>query len=429
MITPVIVAAVVLVAVLAAGMAFLKRVPLGMLLTLASAAAALASGFGLPLRHLVEGMFTYLNIVLICATGVIFLKCMERSGAAASMTRSLVTWFYKVPWLLLTVIMLLLLVPGALTGVAVNSVLSVGVLVAPILIGMGVPKVTTAVIIGVGAILSMLVPPTNLLAMSIAAGINAPFTGFTLPTLALSVPLAVIAGLALGLPHIKKTSLDQLVPYLPPEQAGMTFAKAWLPLATVAAIMALVRAFPHALPDLGTPLTFLIGTGACVAVAGGRLNVFDATKEALSGPMLGVLELLVGVGVFVQITSLTGVRGLLVVSSLSLPSVLAFVAAALSLILSGGILSPFGAASVFAVPFALFFLGRNQIITIAALALLSALSQFTPPTAIAGRFSAEVCGVDDYTKVLKASVLPIALLAGVALAFIVWADKIAKVLV
>ncbi len=432
MVTPVIIAAVALVAVLILGMAFVKGIPLGLLLTLASVAAAFASGFGFPLRHIVEGTFTYLNIVLICATGVVFLKCMERSGAAASMTRSLVNKLYRSPWLLLTVIMLLLLVPGALTGVAVNSVLSIGVLVAPILIGMGVPRITTAVIIGIGAILSMLVPPTNLLAMSIAAGINAPFTGFTVPTLVLSVPLAVASGLILGLPHMRRTTLEELNEYLPADHNPMSPARAWLPLATVVIIMALIRAFPHTLPDLGTPLTFLIGTGVCYVVAGGgggqRFSVFEAAREALSGPMLGVLELLVGVGVFVQITSLTGIRGLLVVSSLSLPSVLAFIAAALSLILSGGVLSPFGTASVFAVPFALFFLGRNQIVTISALSLLSALSQFTPPTAIAGRFAAQVCGVDDYSKVLRAAVLPISILAAVALAAIIWADKIAKLL-
>ncbi|NLM64369.1 MAG: TRAP transporter large permease [Firmicutes bacterium] len=428
MTTPVIIAAVVLVAVSAAGLIFFKRAPLGLVLTIASAAAALASGFGLPLRHLVEGMFTYLNIVLICATGVVFLKSMEMSGAAASMTRSLVRSLHRVPWLFITVIMLLLLVPGALTGVAVNSVLSIGVLVAPILIGMGVPRVTTAVIIGLGAILSMSVPPTTLLAMNIAMGINAPFEGFTVPTLVLSVPLAVITGLVLAMPHVKKTSLDELLSCVPSEYEEMPPAKAWLPLGTVVLIMVLIRAFPRVVPDIGTPLTFVIGALVSYAVSGRKLNLFNTAAEALSGPMLGVLELLVGVGVFVQITSLTGVRGLLVVSSLSLPSLLAFIAAAVSLILSGGILSPFGAASIFVVPFALFFLGKNQIVTISALSLLAALSQFTPPTAIAGRFAAQICGVEDYSKVLKAAVLPICLLALVAIAFIVWADPIARVL-
>ena len=119
---------------------------------------------------------------------------------------------------------------------------------------------------------------------------------------------------------------------------------------------------------------------------------------------------------------------MLVTGSLSLPKLLAYPAAAISLILAGGFLSPFGAASVFAVPFALFFLDRNQIITIAALSLLCALSQFMPPTAIAGRFSADVAGVKDYGKVWRASLIPTGILALVALAVIFWADKIARVI-
>ena len=80
------------------------------------------------------------------------------------------------------------------------------------------------------------------------------------------------------------------------------------------------------------------------AVSGRKLNLFNTAAEALSG-RARVLELLVGVGVFVR-SHRSQASGLLVVSSLSLPSLLAFIAAAVSLILSGGILSPFGAASI-----------------------------------------------------------------------------------
>lgn len=427
MLTQILLAVGALVLVLACGMAFFRGFPVGLLLIAASVAASLVSGFGFPLRHLVEGMFTYLNIVLICATGVVFLKALEVSGAAAAMTRSLVRAFYRVPALLIVVMMLLLLVPGMLTGIAVNSVLSVGLLIAPIMIGLGIPRVTTAVIIGIGAILSMLVPPTNLLAMSIAAGINAPFEGISFPSLVLSVPLAVLTGLVLGLPHVRKrVGLAELLRGVP-EAGGLSAFRAWLPLLSVVVIMTAIRAFPKVIPDLGTPLTFVIGTAVTVW-AGNRFDVLETARVALSGPMLGVLELLVGVGAFVQIATLTGMRGLLVVGSLSLPKLAAYPAAALSLILSGGVLSPFGAASIFGVPFALFFLDRNQILTIVALAFLAALSQFTLPTAIAGRFAADVAGVKEYGKVWKASLLPVTALALIGLGVIAWADKIAKVL-
>lgn len=422
----VVIASVVMVATFAAGMMAPRRYrcPVGTLLILCSLVAAAAAGFGFPVRHLIEGMFTYFNIILVCATGAIFLATLEDSGAAAAMTKSLVRRLYRVPALLLVVMMLLLLVPGMLTGIAVNSVLSVGVLVAPIMIGLGIPRTTTAVIIGIGAILSMVMPPTNLLAMSIAMGINAPFEGFTVPTLLLSVPLAILTGLALGLPHIRRIALADLVGLLPEDYGLAGTIRPWLPLGVVVGIMTVIRLSPRVVPDIGTPLTFIIGT-IVAAFCGRRFAVLATVSRAMSGPMLGILELLVGIGVFVQIATLTGVRGLLVTSSLSLPHVLAYLAAAVALIVSGGLLSPFGAGAIFGVPFVLFFLDRNQIMTIVAISLLAALSQFSPPTAIAGRFAADVAGVDEYKKVWRASLVPVGLLAVVGLVVIAWADRAA----
>jgi TRAP-type C4-dicarboxylate transport system permease large subunit len=425
--TQVVIASVVMVATFAAGISLLRRCPVGTLLIVCSVLTAAAAGFGFPVRHLVEGMFTYFNIVLVCATGAIFLAALEDSGAAAAMTRSLVLRFHAVPALLLVVMMLLLLVPGMLTGIAVNSVLSVGVLVAPIMIGLGIPRTRTAVIIGIGAILSMVMPPTNLLAMSIAMGINAPFEGFTLPTLMLSVPLTVLTGLALGLPHMRKIALADLVKVLPDDYGLTGTFRPWLPLVVVVGVMTAIRLFPGAVPDIGTPLTFMIGTGVA-GFSGRRFAVLGSVRRAMSGPILGILELLVGIGVFVQIATLTGIRGLLVTSSLSLPHLLAYLAAATALIVSGGLLSPFGAGAIFGVPFVLFFLDRNQIVTIVAISLLAALSQFSPPTAIAGRFAADVAGVDDYKRVWRASLIPVGALAVIGLAIIAWADRVAALM-
>ena len=266
----VIIATAVMVLAFAAGLIFLKRWPMGALLIIASVLSSIASGFGFSLRHVVEGMFTYLNIILICATGIIFLKSIEASGAAAALTRTLVVRLYKQRAILIMVIMLLLLVPGALTGIAVNSVLSIGALVAPIMLGMGIPPVRTAVIIGTGSILSMLVPPTNLIAMSIAAGINAPFVGFTIPTFLLSVPFALIVGLVMGLPYMKRVKLEDLVGSLPKVEVKNVLLS-WVPFILVIGLMVLIRAFPSTVPDIGTPLVFIIGTLAA-AITGKKVQ-------------------------------------------------------------------------------------------------------------------------------------------------------------
>ena len=63
---------------------------------------------------------------------------------------------------------------------------------------------------------------------------------------------------------------------------------------------------------------------------------------------------------FIQIMTLTGVQGFLVVSVLALPAWLMYVGIATSIPLFGAV-SAFGAASVLGVPFLLALLGRNEI--------------------------------------------------------------------
>ena len=48
---------------------------------------ALAAGEGLPLRHLVEGAFTYIDPILIIATAMVFMASLEKSGALGSISR------------------------------------------------------------------------------------------------------------------------------------------------------------------------------------------------------------------------------------------------------------------------------------------------------------------------------------------------------
>ena len=140
------------------------------------------------------------------------------------------------------------------------------------------------------------------------------------------------------------------------------------------------------------------------------------TKEKLSILILGVLCLifvpifktithlppfmgiLMGVGMFIQIMTLTGVRGFIVTTCLSLPDGFLYVAMAITIPLFGAV-SSYGSASVLGVPFLLAFLSKNQIITAAAISLIASLGDMMPPTALAGIFAAQVVGLDKYTKV------------------------------
>ena len=418
---------IILMSIFLIGLIFFRRLSLGLLLIISGIAASLTANMGIPLRHIVQGTFVYFNVILIVITGMIFLQVLEDSGSVAIISKSLVLRLYRHPkWLLLTLV-ILLLIPGMLTGVAVTSVLSIGILIAPILMAIGIPPVNTAAIIAIVSALSMVAPPTNLLGMIMALGINAPYEGFELPSFILSVPLAIILSLFLGSSYAKITDKQVILDALPKIKQNISTFMAWLPLLVVIGLMTIIRMFPKLIPDLGTPLVFSIGAIIGLFTAG-KVNLFNAAKKALSGPMLTVIDILVGAGIFVQLITLVGIRGLLVVSSLSLPYFLAYLTAAVSLVLGSGFLSPFGSTSIFGVPFALFFLGKNQIVVITALSLMAAVGQLFPPAAIAGRFSAQICKVKNYSAVLKKSILGIIILLIIAILVIIFSEQFALII-
>ena len=100
------------------------------------------------------------------------------------------------------------------------------------------------------------------------------------------------------------------------------------------------------------------------------------------------MALLAGVGMFVEVLTWIGARGWFVANALSLPSILQYVAIAVTLPVFGGI-SAFGSASILGGPFVMAFLALDNIIVASALSLLAALGEFLPPTAMSATLVAE----------------------------------------
>src|SRR5512137_1055085 len=158
----------------------------------AALAGALVAGEGIPARHIAEGAATYLDINLIFVTATLFMNLLKESGGVAFVVRRILTRFHRQRALLLALLALLLLVPGALTGAGSVTVLIMGGMVAVVLGYMGIPKVKVAAIVFVIAGLSAAAPPVSLWAMMTAAGVNMPYVGFFWP---LMIP-CLAAGLA-----------------------------------------------------------------------------------------------------------------------------------------------------------------------------------------------------------------------------------------
>jgi len=139
------------------------------------------------------------------------------------------------------------------------------------------------------------------------------------------------------------------------------------------------------------------------------------------------MGILVGVGMFIQVMTLTGVRGYIVINCLSLPAYLLYLGIAISMPLFGAV-SAYGSASVLGVPFALALLESDPIITVSALSQLAALGDLMPPTALAGIFAAQVVGEKNYFKVLRYCILPGIITAIWCIIIIALANTIAGIL-
>ena len=399
---------------------FLCKLPVSLSMVLASVAGAIAGGQGIALRHLVEGMFAYVDTIMVIATAMIFMKVIQESGALDAIASLIIQRFHKVPALMLIFIMVIIMFPGMITGSSTASVLSAGSIMAPVLMLMGVPVLETACILAMGGVLGMIAPPTNIPAMIIGAGIDIPYSGFGLPLTMLTFPLAFLFVLMFGYKYVKNMNYVEVEAKLNTDSRERFGFKVYIPLLLAIVLMVLNKAVP-AIPDIGMPLVFLI-SAVVGCFTGYKFNFFKAAKESVHSA-LPVMGILMGVGMFIQVMTLTGVRGLIVTSCLSLPSFARYLALAISMPAFGAI-SSFGSASVLGVPFLLSFLAKDQIIVATALSLVASLGDMVPPTALAGIFAAKVVGMENYTPILKKCLIPCLIVVIWAILFIVFADQL-----
>lgn len=404
---------------------FLLKLPASIAMMLSAVAGALAYDQSFPIRHFVEGTFSYIDTMLIICTAMIFMKVIEASGALDALCSLIIRRFHKRPAILLIFIMVVIMFPGMITGSSTASVLSGGSIVVPILLTMGISPVNAAAIIAMGALMGMVAPPVNLTAMIIGGGIDTPYVGFELPLILLAFPAAIFAVLYLGLKSARNMDYAVIEPTLNKELGEKYGFRIYLPILLLVVLIVLTKIF-KVIPDMRMPAMFLL----CAALGlftGRKVQLVGTVSEAVHSA-LTVMARLMGVGMFIQIMSLTGVRGFIVSVCLSLPAQLLYLAAAISIPLFGSI-SSFGAASVLGVPFTLAFLSGDTILTIAGLTMLVSLGDMMPPTAMAGTFAAQVTpGVEKYTPVLKRCVVPMLFILVWGLVFVIFSNQIASLI-
>jgi CitMHS family citrate-Mg2+:H+ or citrate-Ca2+:H+ symporter len=187
-------------------------------------------------------MFTYFDVGMIFLTASIFINIYSETGAMNALVRWLVKQFYDRKWLMLVLLGILMIIPGALTGAGSVSIFVVGSLVASVMNYMGFTKKRVAAFIYLFAMLAAVAPPINLWAMLMAAQANMPYVGFNVVLL---VPIVIISIFTIIYTGLSKTpdrkTKEHILSELPQTPEGMNWFKIIFPFAVLIVLILLSK--------------------------------------------------------------------------------------------------------------------------------------------------------------------------------------------
>ncbi|MBM3296987.1 MAG: C4-dicarboxylate ABC transporter [Candidatus Aminicenantes bacterium] len=372
-------------------------------------------------RHLIEGAFTYLDVILVFSTATIFMAVISESGGVNYVVRGTMRSLGKLRALALLVLMVIVLIPGALTGAGSVSLLVVGAPVALALAYLGIAPRRAAAILFIVAGLSAAAPPVNIWAMVLCAGTAIPYVGFDLP---LGIPVLLLGTftvLTLGLKRDK--SLERVA--LPEVEKGMTWWRIAVPFLVFFGLIMAYKIWPFSTPVLGLPLMFVIAGLAAWALSPKKLKILELSSNTMKR-LLPLLASMVIVGMLQQVMTVTGVRGLISYAVLMTPLVLLFISFAVIIPFSEGVLA-YGAAAIIGIPLIWFLdsIGLHATVAIAGLSLLWPLGDGLPPVAIIGRLSVLVTQYKgSYWSFLRTTWLPWIVITVTGILMIVFSAKL-----
>lgn len=390
-------------------------------MVVAAVVGALIAGLGFPVRILVEGLFTNFDLAILFVCASVFVNVYSYTGAMNAVTHKLVRTVDS-KWLMLVFMAVFMLVPGALTGAGSVSIFVVGGLVATVVRYMGLSERKTVAFVFMFAIMSAAAPPINLWTMLMTAQANMPYVGFTKLLLAPILIAGAFTIVYLGW-GARRESKEKILAGLPAVNAEMGWFRILAPLAVLAGLILLSLVAPFALPVLGLPLMFILSTFCAVACNPNRATLRDyyGVVTRTMEQVFPLLATVVSVGVLVNVMAATGVRGLMGITFVTLPTILIFVTALVFLPLAQGSLS-YGSAIIIGTPLIFMFnaAGMNTTVVAAAMSLMFPLGDCLPPSRIVGRLSCETVGyTGSYLSFLRQIFLPGLVLGALALVMLI----------
>ncbi len=422
---------ILVVMVIAYAIAKWKKLSVEISMLSAAVAGGLAGAFtnsppiGQLARHLVEGSFTYLDVILVFCTATIFMAIVSESGGVNYVVRGTIKYFYNMRIIALILLMIIILIPGALTGAGSVSLLVVGAPIALAFGYLGIPKRKVAAILFIVAGLSAAAPPVNIWAMILSAGTAIPYVGFELP---LGIPVLILGTftvLFLGWKKEGSMDLDAALKDMPEVPAKMSWWRVLLPFLVFLGLLVTSRIWPFSLPILGLPLEFTIAALVALLVSPKKIKILALSRDTMKR-LLPLLATIVVVGMLQQIMTATGVRGLISFAVISIPLILLFILLAVIIPVSEGVLT-YGGAAIIGIPLIWFLdsIGLHATVAIAGLSLLWPLGDGLPPTALIGRLSVMVSDYkDSYWTFLKNTWVPWLVITIVGILMVIFSARL-----
>ena len=416
---------ILVVMAVAFAVARLLKLTIELSMFVAAIAGALAHGAGIPVRHIVDGAFTYYDVCLIFITATFFMNLLKEAGGVTYIIRSIITTFHKQRFICLLLLALVLLVPGALTGSGAVTVLIMGTMVGSVLTYMGISETRTAAIIFLCAAMSAAAPPINLWAMMAAAGSNMPYVGFMQPLLIITVSGALLSMFILGWKG-KAVDLEKALKELPKPPEKMNLLRVIIPFLVFFVLVLAGRIWPFQMPILGLPLMFLISALAVFVVSPKKLPILEIASNTIRQliPLVGIM---IVVGVLIQIMALSGARGLISLGVVTLPLTVLFATLWLILPWSEGLVQ-YAAAPLLGIPLILLFnmKGLNPIIALSAMAVMWPLGDCLPPTAVVGRATVIELKYQGsyYGEFVKTCLVPMLIILFICTLFIIFSKPL-----
>ncbi len=376
-------------------------------------------------RHLVEGSFTYLDVILVFSTATIFMAIVNESGGVNYVVRVTIKYFYNIRIIALLLLMFIILIPGALTGAGSVSLLVVGAPTALALGYLGIPNRKVAAILFIVAGLSAAAPPVNIWAMITCAGTAIPYVGFELPLAIPVLILGIFTMLTLGWKREGRMDKQAVLQEMPEVPAKMSWWRVLLPFLVFFGLVVAYRVWPFDVPIMGLPLQFVAAALVAWVLSPKKINILKLSSDTMRR-LLPLLATMVVVGMLQQIMTVTGVRGMLSYAVISTPLILLYISLAIVIPVSEGVLT-YGAAAILGIPLIWFLdsIGLHATVALSGLSLLWPLGDGLPPTALIGRLSVMVSDYKgSYWSFLKSTWLPWIVITAVGILMVVFSAKL-----